>query len=109
MAGAVRTTAPSPNMITATWSSLTGTEVGDAATISRWQDRTVQAVGAFTSVTMQGSNDGSNYFTLTDPQGVDIILTAAGGCIIAENPVYIRPSAVGGGAEFAVIVAGSQS
>lgn len=102
------TTAPQPNTITATWSGLAGSENGDSATISRWADRTVQAVGTFTSITMQGSNDGANWFILNDPQGVDIVLTAPGGATISENPIYIRPVSVGA-AGCTVIVTGTQS
>lgn len=109
MAGTVRTTAPAPNVITATWSALAGSENGDAATISRWQDKTVQCTGTFTSITIQGSNDGVNYGTLSDAQGVDLAITVANEVrTILENPLFIRPVSVGA-AGCAVVIAGSQS
>lgn len=109
MAGAVRTTSPMPNTITATWSSLAGTENGDSAQLSRWQDRTVQCTGTFTSITIQGSNDGTNWGTLSDAQGVDLVITVANEVrTILENPIYVRPASVGA-ATCAVVIAGSQS
>lgn len=109
MAGAVRTTAPMPNVITSTWSLLAGSENGDSTTIMRWQDKCVQCNGTFTSITIQGSNDGANWGTLSDPQGVDLVITVAGEVrAILENPLYIRPASVGA-ATCAVIIAGVQS
>lgn len=103
------TTAPMPNTILATWSGLAGSENGDSATISRWQDRTVQVTGTFTSVTIQGSNDATNWGILSDAQGVDLVITVANEVrTILENPLYIRPVSVGA-AGCVVLIAGSQS
>lgn len=109
MAGTVRTSAPAPNVITSTWAALAGSENGDASTIPRWQDKTVQCTGTFTSITIQGSNDGINYGTLSDAQGVDLVITVANEVrTILENPLYIRPASVGA-ATCAVVIAGIQS
>ena len=109
MAGLVRTTAPQPNTISCTWAALAGGENGDAVQISRWQDRTVQCNGTFTSITIQGSNDGANWGTLSDPQGVDLVITVVSEIRgILENPLFIRPVAVGA-AGCTVIICGAQS
>lgn len=104
------TTAPQPNTIMAVWSALAGAESGDSATISRWQDRTVQCTGTFTSITIQGSQDGINWGVLSDAQGVDLIITVANEVrTILENPIYIRPVSAGAGAGCTVYISGSQS
>lgn len=68
----------------------------------READRSVQMFGAVgaagfngATITMQGSNDGTNWFTLTDPLGNAIALTASGGKQITEISRYIRPSISG--------------
>lgn len=104
------TTAPGPNVLVNTWSALAGSESGDAATAIRWQDKCVQVNGTFTSVTIQGSNDGVNWGTLSDAQGVDLVITVVGEVrTILENPLFIRPTSVGAGAGCTVIIAGVQS
>lgn len=110
MATGCVTTAPAPNVIVTTWAALSGSQNGDAATTMRWQDKCVQVTGTFTSVTIQGSNDGLNWGTLSDAQGVDLVITVANEVrTILENPLYMRPASVGAGAGCTVIIAGSQS
>lgn len=56
--------------------------------------RSVQFTGTFGTggtILLEGSNDGTNYVTLTDPQGNAISKTAAGIEAIEETTVYIRP------------------
>lgn len=109
MAAGKVTTYPMPNTAVTTWSGLAGTEAGDSETTSRWQDKCVQCTGTFTSITIQGSNDGANWGTLSDAQGVDLVITVANEVrTILENPIYMRPSAVGA-ATCVVIIAGAQS
>jgi hypothetical protein len=52
------------------------------------------------TVTLQGSNDGTNWFTLNDPLGNDLAWlssTATTGLRqIAENTLYLRPITAGG-------------
>jgi hypothetical protein len=81
--------------------SLIGTPTSDTPTpieSPSYSDRSVQMFGAVgaagfngATITMQGSNDGTNWFTLTDPLGNNIALTASGGKQILENTRYIRP------------------
>lgn len=76
------------------WETMDGGDVGRAFDLQEYNDNTVTVTGTFDSntLTMQGSNDGTNWFTLTDNVGLDVALTAAGGALIAEAPRYIRPS-----------------
>lgn len=103
------TFAPGTGLIQSSWSALVGSENGDAASIAHWADKTVQASGTFTSITMQGSNDLVSWFTLNDPQGVDMVFAAAGLQQIQENPRYVRPVSVGAGAGCVVIVVGNSN
>lgn len=56
-------------------------------------DKCVQITGSFGSgnVSIEGSNDGTNFEVLNDVQGNALTLSAAGLKQIAENPRYIRP------------------
>ncbi len=58
------------------------------------------------TVVMQGSNDGSNWFTLDDRAGVAVSLTADGASAVADLPLLIRPylSVAGAGADLTAIV-----
>lgn len=58
----------------------------------------VQFAGTFggATVTLQGSNDGTNYVTLTDPTGSDISVTSAGLIEFSTACRYIKPGTSGG-------------
>lgn len=90
------------------WSPLTQADTDGAA----WQaydypDKTVAITGTFdgATVTLQGSLDGSNWFSLTDPQGNAIAKTAAAMEAVSENPYFIRPLVTSAGASTAITVA----
>jgi len=81
------------------WTGLLNGDTGEAIELVDYADRTATITGTFGtggSITMQGSNDNSNWFSLTDPQGNAITKTAAGMEIIVEAPLYIRPSVTAG-------------
>jgi type 1 fimbria pilin len=81
------------------WTGLANGESGAALFLPAFSDRTVQISGTFGaggSVTMQGSLDGTNWFTLTDPQGNNITKTAASLEAISEATPYIRPTITAG-------------
>lgn len=89
------------------WETVTNGDTGSAMNLGNYNDNTVTVTGTFNSetLTMQGSNDGTNWSTLTDNTGTDIALTAAGMRLIAEAPIYIRPSFSGSsGGDVDVIV-----
>ena len=70
--------------------------VHDAANLP---DKTFQVVGTWGSATLviQGSNDGTNWTTLNDPQGGALSFTTGSPTdVIAENPRYVRPTTSGG-------------
>jgi hypothetical protein len=99
--GALRQIGSSPEVSwICLWETLTSANaVGDSLEMTAWSDRSVQFVGTFDSATvvLQGSNDGTTWVTLTDPQGNAISKTAAGLEAISELTRYVRPSTSGGG------------
>lgn len=82
------------------WSPMLNGDVGTAVDrFSDFADKSIQATGAFGvggSVAAEGSNDGINYFSLTDPQGTVIAVTAAGGKAITEATLNFRPHVTAG-------------
>ena len=90
----------------ATWASITNADTAASVAYGSFADRSVAVTGTFGSATVviQGSNDGSNWYTLNDLQGAALSFTAAGLKGIAEVTLYIRPSASGGGGTQSVTV-----
>lgn len=85
----------------ATWANMaqSTSDVGAAIEFTGFPDRTVQVEGTFGvggQVTIQGSNDGTNFRTLTDPQGNALVFSSAGVEVISEVPRYVRPAVTGG-------------
>jgi len=77
------------------WETLTCGDTGEPFEIADWVSQiSFQATGDFNSqtLTFQGSNDGTNYFTLQYPAGTGITMTAAGGSPCVHLPRYVRPS-----------------
>lgn len=97
---AVKTFTLTKNLVgtqTITWAGLTAGDTGTPLEYAKFSDKTVQVVGTFGgTVTMQGSNDGTNWVTLTSNLGAALTFTAMGGGLVAENYRYIRPSAGSG-------------
>lgn len=104
------TTYPAPRMVQATWAGLlqSSTDVGGAASIARWPDRTVTAYGTFGAggaAALEGSEDGVTWGALTDPNGTAISLaTATPMAVIGPNPTYIRPKVTAGDGTTALTV-----
>jgi len=78
------------------WTGLTNTtsDDGSPAEMFGGADRSVQVHGTFgTNGTclIEGSNDGTNYYTLTDFQGNALSITSAKVDSIAEITRYVRP------------------
>ena len=83
------------------WETLTAANaVGDAVALGGSPDRSVQVVGTFDGATVkvQGSNDGTNWVDLTDPQGNPISKTATFMESIMEISRHLRIFTSGGGA-----------
>lgn len=77
-----------------TW-TLTGTDDGAPINMAQWADRSVQFVGTWGggTVLFEGSNDGTNYATLTDAQTSAISKTADGLEQVIELTRLARPRA----------------
>lgn len=53
----------------------------------------VQFIGTFGgTIVMQGSNDGTNWFTLSDLQGNAVSTSSAGAFEVSTSAAFIRPS-----------------
>lgn len=61
----------------------------------------MQVTGTFggATITLQGSNDGTNFAAITDPAGNDVALSAAGIIDFSTAAAYIRPASSGGTAD----------
>lgn len=89
------------------WTGLLNGDDGSPVDLIDYPDRCVQFTGTFGvggSVTVEGSNDGTNYVALTDPQGNAITKTAAAIEQIVEVPRYIRPRVTAGDGTTAIAV-----
>lgn len=67
---------------------------GDTSEVMPWgqfADRSLQIAGAFTgSISLMGSNDGTNFVVLTDPAGAAITLTAPGLVQVGPASAFVR-------------------
>src|SRR5687767_1915693 len=89
------------------WTGLDVDDSGSPVEIPGFPDRTVTIEGTFSvggSCTLQGSNDGTNYYSLTDPQGNAITKTAGGVELVTENTRYVRPLVTAGDGSTAIQV-----
>lgn len=85
------------SIATATW-TMGSADTGIEVALSDLADKSVQAAGDFggATVTVEGSNDGTNYATLKDPAGNPATFTAAGIKQIQEFTLYVRVTTAGG-------------
>lgn len=82
----------------ATWTGVAPGDTCEPVQFGGAPDRSVQVVGTFggATINIHGSNDGTNYTSLTDPQGNDIAITAAKIEAISELTRYFKPVISGG-------------
>lgn len=86
-----------------TWASLGASATGAAYKTGTYNDKTVTIAGTFGgTVTIQGSNNGLTWFTLTDADGVALAVTANTIALIRQHPAWIR--CISGAGVSAVIV-----
>lgn len=74
-------------------------DIGLPVEFCRFCDRSVTIVGTWGaggSITLKGSNDGINYYALTDPQGNAITKSADSLEQITELTQYIKPEITAG-------------
>lgn len=100
---AVTRTKVSEELSVYTWANLVLADATGAVLnrqVASFADRSVQITGTFDGATVifEGSNDGTNFRTLTDPQGNDISKTAAALEQITELVLNVRPRVTGAGA-----------
>lgn len=75
------------------WQLLAGGDVGKEIMLAMSGDRSVQVSAA---CTIEGSNDGTNFFTLNDVTGAPLVFAGAGIKQILEITKWIRPTGVAG-------------
>jgi hypothetical protein len=94
-----KTTLDSPNARVYSWTAIGNGDDGSPLEAHDHADRSVQVIGTFGSggtLVLEGSNDGTNWVTLTDPQGNDVSFTAAGIEQVQEITRYMRPNCTAG-------------
>lgn len=95
------TKTPSGNTrtIVATWSSMANGDDGEPIKFSQYADKSVQVIGTFGvggSLVIEGSNNGSDWSTLSDPQGNNLSFSTAKIEMVTEATLYVRPRVAGG-------------
>lgn len=81
------------------WAAMANGDDGEQVELANFADRSVQIIGTFGvggSVRIEGSNDGTNWAPLTDPQGNNLDITTAKIEAITEVVRYIRPRVTAG-------------
>lgn len=81
------------------WAQLANGENGDPLPFVDCADRTVQVEGTFGvggTLVIEGSNDGSNYRILHDPQGVALSIVGPQISVVTQVTKWIRPRVSGG-------------
>lgn len=81
------------------WETVTNANAEGAPIVAvEWADRCISVTGTFGGATLSvaGSNDGTNYYALNNAQGTAATFTAAGVKQIVEVPMYIKPILTGG-------------
>lgn len=88
-----RTSTGSSAAFVATWTGLLLGDSGDSLPFSQYTDKSVQVSGTFGGATMriEGSNNGTDWAVLTDPQGNDLLISSAKIEMITEATLYVRP------------------
>lgn len=88
-----------------TWTGITESDTCAAIGLLGWKPMAAQITGTFGSSTtvMQGSIDGTNYYTLVDGGGSNWSKTSAGAQSLRDNTYLIRPSASGGTGQSTIV------
>lgn len=98
----------SETLAMASW-RLTNADTGMPVTLADWADKSIQVSGTFggATVTIEGSNDGTNFTPLKDPSGALLAITAPSIRQVQEFTFYLRASSAGGtGTDVTVTLAG---
>lgn len=94
----VKAPGPIGSALVVTWPTVPVGNTGSPVENPAHSDRSVQVTGTFggSTVTIEGSNDGSNWSTLTDTAAGALTFTSAGLRQILQVTRYIRPSVAAG-------------
>lgn len=82
-----------------TWPTLANGDDGSPIQFSGSGDKSIQVDGTFSvggTVVIEGSIDGTNYYTLTDALGNSLSLTGGGIKSVGQHTVFIRPRVTAG-------------
>jgi hypothetical protein len=85
--------------VVVTWGGFAASgDVGQALQRTDLVDRSVQVAGTFSGATLvfEGSNDGVNYFTLSNPSGTSLSFSTAGLMQVTEATAWVRPHVTAG-------------
>lgn len=80
------------------WTAMAASDTGAPLEMPVSNDRSVQVTGTFggASLLFEGSNDGVNYATLTDPQGNLLSFNSPKIEQVMELTLFVRPHVSGG-------------
>lgn len=80
------------------WTGLAPGDDGEPVEFAQYSDKSVQVAGTFGGATLafEGSNNGTDWSVLTDPQGNALNFTSPKIEMVAEATRYVRPLVVGG-------------
>jgi hypothetical protein len=90
------------------WSAIANGDEGEPIPFSAYADKSAQVTGTFGaggSVRIEGSNDGTNWAALTDPQGNNLDITTAKIEMVTEATLLVRPRVTAGDGTTAISVA----
>ena len=95
------------SIVILSWAAVPNGNDGTPAEYSEYTIKSVQVNGTFGvagSVSLEGSNDGVNWFTLTRPGATALTFTAAGLATVVEATKYIKPLVTAGDGTTALTV-----
>lgn len=103
---------PNVPVKTATWAAMSNGDDGEVLSteaIAQYLDRTFQVTGTFGAggtMVIEGTNDGVNYYTLDDPQGIPLSITTAGIYQVIQVTLKMRPRVSAGDGTTSLVVTG---
>lgn len=88
------------------WAGMAANDVGQPTSNCQYTDKSVQVSGTFggAALLLEGSNNGTDWAVLTDPQGNPLTFTAAKIEMVTEATLYVRPRVSGGDGTTALTV-----
>jgi hypothetical protein len=81
------------------WAALANGDAGEAIPFSQYTDKSVQVIGAFGAggvLRFEGSNNGTDWAPLTDPQGNPLDFSSAKIEMVSEATAWVRPRVTAG-------------